>query len=377
MASEYEIVLRRSAFWTPEQYVQASDLPGAERVAFTEPARVPRLRELRAADRVWRPEDYARLPSMRCHGPGYTLLEDVSLTYPGMALAADGRFVDDPLTRLNPKRLSTALERELRAGADERSRWRSESAPIERGILIAGPGMDIYGHHLLDYLPGLAMLEAEGAFTDWPLLLPASTPPWLLPMVEAFCGRRREIARFSSSRSRPTAVSRLCVPWVGRQPAIHPLVEGVFERLAESARARTPPSGGRDAIYVLRDDAGEKRQLTNGDPVRALLESRGLLCVAPQRLAFSDQVRLFAEVRLAVGEAGSGLHGMVFSGPGSVTVELRPPSYTSLAQPAVAVLRGQSFTSVAGAQEAAGRMSREPWSLELADVERRLGEVGL
>jgi glycosyl transferase family 61 len=367
-------ILRKSEFWTPEQYVEADKLDGAARVELIPPATVPIVNRLRKQeDRVWRPEDYAGLPSRRCPGPGYTMLEEVRLSFPGTALARDGRFIEDPLTRLNPPWLSPELERDLSLGAEGRRRRRARSS-IERGILLAGDGVDVYGHQLVDFLPGLAMLDEFDLFSDWPLLLPSRAPKWLPPLIEAFSRRSCEIRTFSHRRSVSIEVGELCVPWVLRHPGFHPAANRIFDRIAGLADGEGSGEGRGRRVFILRQR--QARQLTNADEVAALFRARGFDPVAPERLPFLDQVRLFAGAAIVAGEAGSALHGTVFSKPGTTTIELRPATYHVQGQPAIAVLRGHVFTSVTGAQPG-GRMSREPWTLDPGAVERRLGELGI
>jgi Glycosyltransferase 61 len=366
-------ILRKSEFWTPDQYVDAAELEGTARVELVPAATVPIVNRLRKQeDRVWRPDDYASLPSRRCPGPGYTMLEGVRLSFPGMALARDGRFIEDPLTRLNPPWLSPPLERDLGRGAAGR-RGRRVVGTIDRAILIAGDGVDVYGHQLVDFLPGLAMLDEFDLFTDWPLLLPSRAPKWLPPLIEVFSRHSREIRTFSHRRSVSVDVGELCVPWVLRHPGFHPAANRIFDRIAGLAGGRNGGGRGR-RIFVVRQR--QARRLTNAGEVIGLFEARGFEPVPPEQLPFLDQVRLFAGAEFVAGEAGSALHGTVFSKPGTTTIELRPETYHVQGQPAIAVLRGHTFTSVKGAQRG-GRMSREPWALDRDAVERRMEELGV
>jgi len=220
------------------------------------------------------------------------------------------------------------------------------------------------------------MLGHYDAFTDWPLLLSAGAPEWVLPMVEAFFGSSREIVRFSYQQRFTTRVGRLCVPWILRQPAFHPNVGRVFEHIAAGATEDRDGRPGR-RICVVREQQGTKRRLTNAEAVTALIESHGFERVHADQMAFIDQVTLFAETDVAVGEAGSGLHGTIFSPPGMTTLEMRPETYGGLAQPAIAVLRGHSFTSVTGSSPGTGAMSHAPWTLDLQTLEQRLDELAL
>lgn len=385
--------LSASPLWTRGQHVAAAELPNAVRVSLADPAPAPAVELMREEDRTWEPRDYASLPARLVHGPGYTLLREVFLTAPGMALAVDGRFVDDPLTRLVPAVLSPSFERLLGEGAATRSNWPPSSRTIDRGILVSGPGMRVYGHHLLDFLPAVAALDEFGALLDWPLLVPENYPAWALAMAAVF-SPDREVIRSEGGRRRRTRVGELCVPWLVREPrrgvdesgsaramgAFHPIAAELFDRAIRAAIApaqRSQPASGK--LLVLRDPAGPsaKRRLANVDRVVAAFERRGFECIVPSVLRFSDQVRRFADAAVVAGEAGSGLHGTVFSRPATTTLELRPPTYATFSQPAIAALKGHRFASVAGSQSATEWMSPEPWTLDPATLDRRLSDLGL
>jgi capsular polysaccharide biosynthesis protein len=273
--------LRESALWSPEQHVHASDLERTRRVPLGVPAQVTNLRALRAKERDWRPSDYSTLPSETCQGPGYTLLENVFLTMSGMVLAGDGRIVVEHLTRLTPNQVSPVFERVLSTGANVRAaEWPVFPETIEKGILLAGVGSKHFGHLLIDFLPPLAVLDHLDVFPDWPLLMPSRRPAWMDTLIQTFGSRARKVIEVQPAISVKVKVSRLCVPWVLRQPAFHPIAGEVFDRIA---RAHAP-SGRRLSgsasrkIYIERPPPtapGAKRQLTNADQVRAFFVDRG------------------------------------------------------------------------------------------------------
>ena len=382
---------RDSELWTREQYVDAADLAIAQRVELQPGALVPEVELVREVDKEWTPQDFAQLPTRRCHGPGYTLLRDVLLRSPGMAMADDGRFIEDAYTRLTPGGISPAFRRELLLGASVRSQRPIADEPIARGILISGPGLGVYGHQLLDYLPPLVLLGQLDLFSDWPVLISARSPLWVEPMIEMFAGAAREIRRFPDNGESQIPVGELVVPWFLREPyaltndvksarprgAFHPSATGIFDVVAARAKPSDAGDGSR-RIFVARDpSASHKRLLVNGAEIQALFESRGFRCVRPEQLSFGDQIRLFASAQVIAGEAGSGLHGTLFSPAGALTLELRPTTYHLLSQPAIAVLQGQRFASVAGSEQAGGSLSQDPWTIEPTVVERALTELAL
>jgi capsular polysaccharide biosynthesis protein len=362
--------------------VHASAFERARRVSLGKPAQVIDLRALGRQERDWRPSDDRLAPTRTCHEPGYTLLEDVFVTMPGLVLTGDGRFVNEATARITPNHLSPTYERILSTTPAVRAaEWPVVPEAIEKGILLAGTGSAQYGHMLLDFLPPLSVLDHFDVLPDWPLLMPARTPPWMDAMVGAFGRRPRTIVRFPRRMGVKVKVGRLCVPWVLRQAAFHPAAGEAFDRVvrAHAALGRGPSGSPTRRIYIERPppaESGAKRQLTNANEARSFFQGRGFEPVRPELLPFADQIRLFAGARAVAGEAGSGLHGTVFSEPGITAIELRPPSFASRGQLAIAALRRQGLISIEGAQEATVPMSHDPWTLDLDHVEQRLSAFG-
>jgi capsular polysaccharide biosynthesis protein len=375
--------MRELEDWTVRQYVASAHLDDAERVPLAIPAQVPNVHFLRRGDQVWRPRDYDEVPKIECAAPGYTLLRDVDLLPGGLALAQDGRFVRDDRTRLTPPTLSPAFARHLEDGPAGRAEWPVSDRPIEKGILVSGPGSKVYGHQLLDYLPGLSLVDELDEFADWPVLLREDAPKWTLTMIEEFTRHEREVKLLPGEAGRlRTRIGALCVPWVVRSPSIHPIVRRVFGRVVRAAGVRGREREERK-LYMVRgveEGVEEKRRLENREEVTQLFADRGFELVRPELMPFMDQVRMFANAAVVAGEGGSGLHGTVFSPAGLITLELRPASYGMLGQPAIAILQRHIFASAVGTDIIDSddpKRSWPPWSLEVEAVEERLDELDL
>src|SRR5207302_3210276 len=94
---------------------------------------------------------------------------------------------------------SRLLSTSLAGGPEARAAWPVDEEH-ERGILLGSFGLSVYGHWLVDFLPPLGLLGELEALPDWPVLVSAGAPDWVLPMIAAFDGGRREVIRF---RQRP------------------------------------------------------------------------------------------------------------------------------------------------------------------------------
>jgi len=88
------------------------------------------------------------------------------------------------------------------------------------------------------------------------------------------------------------------------------LVRQSSQRLAAPGRS---PYGQR--IYLRRN--ARVRQVRNSQEVEALLVKLGFAAVSPEQLGLEEQIRVFADARLIVGQAGAAMANMVFSNPGT------------------------------------------------------------
>jgi capsular polysaccharide biosynthesis protein len=77
-----------------------------------------------------------------------------------------------------------------------------------------------------------------------------------------------------------------------------------------------PPSRTDRKVYLSRRLRGGRRPL-NEEEISAYLAARGFEIVLPEKLSFTEQVRLFQEASVVVAANGSSLMNAVFSAPGA------------------------------------------------------------
>jgi capsular polysaccharide biosynthesis protein len=96
------------------------------------------------------------------------------------------------------------------------------------------------------------------------------------------------------------------------------LLSCVADRAGEPIR-----SGSNRRVFVSRARASQSRSLLNRERIEEMATAAGLELVYPEALSLLEQVNLFGETRMIVGEYGSALHGSLFSSPGTVVCALR------------------------------------------------------
>jgi hypothetical protein len=92
--------------------------------------------------------------------------------------------------------------------------------------------------------------------------------------------------------------------------SFHPLANELIDEIRTMTNACGPATG---RSFIARPTAGSVRRLSNQSQIETIAVEQGLTLVAPENLPIADQIKLFAQSRLIVGEYGSGMHNTLFS----------------------------------------------------------------
>jgi len=193
--------------------------------------------------------------------------------------------------------------------------------------MITGPGHGIYGHWLSDFLPKLYLLHAAGYdIRRLRYLLPSDTPSfghlWL-----RLLGIPPENITLFDPNGELVWVEELLVPTtvhngVRASSVLKDAAAFLLSLIADHAGEPLPTSAHR-RVFVSRARAPQTRALQNRSQIEEIAVTFGLELVYPEALPLIEQVHLFGEANLIVGEYGSALHGSLFSGRGTTICALR------------------------------------------------------
>lgn len=215
---------------------------------------------------------------------------------------------------------------------------------ITRPCLIAvGHGIRVYGHFLIEML--FRILVARRAYGGSAfrsgILLDAEAPQWLLEILTSDLGISSEDFEFFDASQERVHLKHAILPgrvFIGER--IHPIAN---ELLDDFLRGIPLPASERRRVFVIRrrfsNPAAPHRICTNETALAALAEREfGFELVAPEELSWREQIALFRDAEIILGQAGSGMHTALFSKPGS---RLASIGFMNLVQPQIAALRGQ------------------------------------
>ncbi|TLU74250.1 glycosyltransferase family 61 protein [Lichenicoccus roseus] len=257
------------------------------------------------------------IPAVAIPPIGCYFLRDIEISGSGYLFSGE-RFVrerthtsDVAMNRLNENYPGNPLDhpRGHRVTVDE---------PL---LMITGAGNPTYGHWILDFLPRLMIAQQllGPVLLELPILLPSDTPPWVPRMLEAYCGVGPDRLRFYSEQDDAILCRRLCLPSFGHNGSysMHSIVRDFYGGLADTIQITR-----KRRICLSRASFSDGRVFAARETFERIAQSRGFDIVRPEELGFAQQAALYRSASCIVGEAGSGLHGSVFSELGTVVASV-------------------------------------------------------
>lgn len=142
---------------------------------------------------------------------------------------------------------------------------------------------------------------------------------------------------------------------------MHPAGISYLRRLYLAAE---PRNSRRALRHIYIDRRGSlARGLSNEDEIVDVLVERGFACVRLERLAMSEQARLFQDAEIVIAPHGAGLANMVFAAPGLRVIELIPDGVMNWCYRHLAAASGHEYDCVIGrSAPSPGQSTSRLWS---------------
>jgi capsular polysaccharide biosynthesis protein len=261
--------------------------------------------------------------------------------------------------------------------------------PVRRiageAAIIHGPGFNVFGHWLIDFLPRLYLLRRAG--------LDIEALNFILPVgIEGFaseflrlCGVPAENIILHDHKAEVLAPDVLVAPTILRlRSRFCNLLPVATQFWVNRVMMNAPPSMWPEAdtkIFVSRSRFQGNRAMKTRGEIEARAADAGYAIVHPQHMSLQEQVQMFRSAGQIVGEYGSGLHGAVCAPAGSVVCALRGTSHhPGFAQSGLAERFGQHLGYVFGetprhAQNQTIEIDGEMFGRALAAMEMVRGKV--
>jgi capsular polysaccharide biosynthesis protein len=175
-----------------------------------------------------------------------------------------------------------------------------------------------YGHWTLDVLTRVAMLLRAGAPDDVKILVPEPVLPF---QRETLVGLGIADDRILPWDGRPTRFRTVYVPTARPTPPF--VFPAGVELLRELGRGASKALPGR-RLFISRRKLGRSTRIENESELLRVAKELDFVEMKPETLAYSKQLRRFAEAEIVVGAHGSGLTNAVFMARGTGLCELAP-----------------------------------------------------
>lgn len=181
-----------------------------------------------------------------------------------------------------------------------------------------------YAHFLLEDLPVIKLWLEE--YRDNKLLLRPNAPKWVKEIL-FYCGVYEQEYSIDNS---PLLVSKLFVakkPFIGshkyennhlRTEMISDIKSSVLESQALE-KIKKPMLG--EWIFIDRCSAS-RRKISNNDEILGIVKKFGFSIIEPSSYSFAEQVCIFSNCTLILGQSGAALVNGCFMNPGSHMIEL-------------------------------------------------------
>ncbi len=200
-------------------------------------------------------------------------------------------------------------------------------------VVLCGPAYRMYGHWLVDFLPRLHVLTHLGLdLRTLSYLLPGDIAPFARQWLRLLGIADHQVTTYDVG-TETCHVAQALVPTAFRgdgrantllASAARSLATAVLDTIAVPGHAGMHRDVPPRRLFVSRRNwNNDSRTLTNAAQVEAQLAEDGFEIVYPEEMSIPDQVRMFSEAGIMVGEYGSGLHNSIFCGPNATVVALR------------------------------------------------------
>lgn len=182
-------------------------------------------------------------------------------------------------------------------------------------INVLMPGMYIYGHWLIDILPKLYMLQQRLNFDKCKIALPLDIPGYwkkffrLLNISEdrvLFYDPLKEILECKNIIL-PTKCRVIDGSWLA------PYVGTMYDEIVDKYSQQTNSGNPESKLYLSRRKLkGQFRKLVNRAEVSEVILSAGFKEIFPEEYSLEEQIQLFSQAKVLIGEFGSALHNSLF-----------------------------------------------------------------
>lgn len=246
-------------------------------------------------------------------------------------------------------------------------------------LYIGSAGSFNYGHWLVDDLPrAKAWLDLRKKMAITPIILLPSFGEKMndirLQSLQALIDPAIEVEFIDPEK--PLKVDNL---YFATPVSFHPRIKNPaaihFVREQANYRFRNEYREPSRKIFVARRPPNS-RAIINFDEIWAFLSARGFEMVEPENLNFADQVTLFQDAKIVVGQMGAAMTSTMFCQPATPLIYLAPIGWAEPFYLDLAAVGGQHYNLLAGPAAHDGPAYMSDFVAPLGPLYHRMAYMG-
>lgn len=298
-------------------------------------------------------EVYGQVPSLGIYtfnnilvGPHGTILSHDGKVYSALDVLGSQYVRDTILKRIQTDDVNDALISAINGKAE------IVTLPGDDPVVIVNkPGVQVYGHWLLDILPTLWLFVETSSKHGIDMdkvryLLPTQAPGWARAMLQLLFNLPPDRIFYYDEGKSVVKVARAILPSQLRiNNYISPHLDGFVQSITNWADFSGPASK-KTKLYITRKNiqfSFVNRSIKNAEQLEEIATQKGFDIIDPASLSWVEQVRLFMGAKAIVGPFGSGLHNTLFSPESTVSLSLAS-GYMNWLQSGISAFRGQRMS---------------------------------
>lgn len=217
-------------------------------------------------------------------------------------------------------------------------------------IPLSTPGEGVYGHWLVDILPRVVLSQMMGIKAKF--ILTTIFPDFAKKLLSLLGVKDEDIITYEAMED-AVYLKRIFFPsYLQSESIFSPIFNEMNRRFLSVACLRKKKDEKiKSRIFVSRGSVNERQDFINRNEIIEVAKTFGFDVVEPHMLTIEEQIGIFSEASVVMGEYGSALHNTVFSPYGSKVVVLQSESPPNLLQIGLGTALGHPTISVVGKSE--------------------------
>ena len=237
-------------------------------------------------------------------------------------------------------------------------------------INVCMPGMYIYGHWLIDVLPKLYLVKALLSNESYKILLPNDLPEYHKDFLNLLGIEEKSLLYFNPNAEivKGRAVIQPLKCRIKDGSWLAPFIGDMYNEISDSIVSED--LGLPQKLYLSRRNLKKQfRKLVNREEVSELITAYGFEEIFPEDYSLQEQLQLYKNASIMVGEFGSALHNSLFATIKLKVISLQSCHVPLLVQWGICNIKGQSCSLIFGETTEVRKSINSDFKIDLSQLD--------